>query len=443
MTLMALLKEIFMGTNIVIRIIVGSIFLFNLQLVSALLEPVDEIAAVVEDDVIMRTDLEKSLKQIIKVLKEAKQPLPPKDELVTQALERLINNKLQLLAAARLGIQVSGDEVASALSDIARKNKLNIGGMKRKLAKEGITLADFRKNLKEELIKQKFLGRAVYSRIRVSKSEINNYLAGYKETVSAHLKYDLQHMLIKTSIDSSEEELQAAAKKAQDIVKQLRAGANFTALSIQYSDAKNADKGGYLGLKPLSEIPTIFSKTVALMKENEISDPIKGSSGYYILKLNKIVGKKADKKQLLKQYRVRQILIKNNAVTSDKAAKLRLLQLKKRIEGGDDFVILARANSDNKEAAIKGGDLGWVSIENVPNNFADTLKNISLNQVSEPFSTDKGWQIIQVTKRRTFDNSENYLKTQVQRRIRAKKFEEEKQNFIRQLRDEAYIETRL
>ncbi len=416
--------------------------LFSTSAIAAFVEPLDEIAAVVEDDLIMRTELEKTLKSYIKLIEKSDKPKPPKALLIKKALEQLISNKLQILTAKRIGINVSEDEVAMALSNIAKENKSSIGQLKKKLAKEGMTLADFRKNLKEELIKRDLMGKMVFSRIHVSDAEIENRLLKYKNETS-NLKYHLQHILIEADEFDAEEKKQKAKKLAQDIIEKLKKGADFVALSKKYSQARNANKGGDLGVKTLADIPTIFSQIVPLMKEGEIKGPIKANSGYYILKLTQILGKKANQKQMIEQMNARHILIKTNEITSDATARSRLLQLKQRIEGGDDFHVLARANSDDKESAIKGGELGWISEADVTSDFAAQLKKLSEGEISMPFSTELGWHIVQLNKKRIFDNSENYLKELARKQIRAKKFAEARENFIRQLHDEAYIETRL
>jgi len=410
--------------------------------INAFVEPLDEIAAVVEDDLIMRTELESTLKAYLKAIEESGKPKPPQKALIKQALDQLIIDKLQLIAAQRLGIQISEDEVALALSNIAKDNKMSIGKMKIKLAKDGLTLADFRKSLKDDLIKRQLMGKMVFSRIHVTDSEIDNLLLKYKNS-KENLKYHLQHILIPFPEQADSEKQQTALSLTQKIIKQLQTGQDFSALAKRYSQAKNAKNGGDLGVKTLDQIPSIFTNLVPLMKEGEIKGPIKANSGYFILKLKQILGRKKDQKQMLEQMNARHILIKTNAITDDNAAKSRLLQLKQRIEGGDDFHILARANSDDKESAIKGGELGWISEADVTSDFMEAVKTLTINKISAPFVTELGWHIVQLNKRRVFDNSENYLKELARRKIRNKKFAEAKENFLRQLHDEAYIETRL
>jgi peptidyl-prolyl cis-trans isomerase SurA len=423
--------------------------------VTAKVQDVDRIVAVVDDEVIVNSELQEKLSQIVAQLKAKKAKLPPKKVLERQVLERLIINKIQISAAARSGINVSEDILAQAVSNIARKNRMSLSEFRSAVERSGLSFNAFRNQLRNQITTQRFMTKEMRSRVHVTEREIDAYIANAKEVVQTPKKarktrktaFHLFHILIATPEGASSSEIQSAKRKAQKLVKKLRAGADFQNIALAESDGQQALEGGDLGWRSRSQLPSIFAKVVPKMGRGAISDPIRTSSGFHIVKVANYKGgnviKEKTKSPIFEQTKARHILIRTSEITSDNDAKTRLEQLKQRLDGGDDFAALARSHSDDQASSIKGGELGWINPGDVVPEFEQQMKQLQTNEISAPFKTQYGWHIVQVLERRMHDSSGDIKRSQAREAIFRRKATEESQLFLRRLRDEAYVEIHL
>ncbi|HEB97165.1 MAG TPA: molecular chaperone SurA [Sedimenticola thiotaurini] len=404
-------------------------------------EPLDEIVAVVDEDVVTRSELDQEVNRIrVQLRARGTTGMPPREVLERQVLDRVIMRKLELAAAKRAGIEVGEGEVAQAVNGIARKAGLTLSEFREALQQEGMDLRSFREGIRKQMIIQRLLQKEVTQRIRVTDQEVKNFLARKPAGPTGRSEYHLRHILIATPEGASPEQLEQARKKAERLVQELRNGLDFATAALTESDSQQALEGGDLGWRRTDQLPTLFVDRVATMERGEISDPIRSASGYNIIKVEDYKG---GDRMIVEQTRVRHILIKTSEVTSDEDARTRLEQLRQRIEGGDDFADLARANSEDTASAIKGGDLGWVSAGDLLPRFEEEMNRLEIGELSEPIRTEFGWHLLQVLDRRSYDSTEEVKKAEARDKIRKRKFEEESELYLRRLRDEAFIEKKL
>lgn len=403
-------------------------------------EVLDYIVAVVEEDVVLESELTTEVRNITAKLKQNKVMMPPPFILRKQVLERIIVEKLQRQLAAKSGIQVSEEMLRASVSDIARRNNLSLDSFRQELENEGIGYKEFQENIRNEIIVNQLRAREIGSRIKVTDQEVNHYLETQGQIGEEKVQYQLGHILVSVPEAASSGVIQKAQEKASQVISQLRNGADFRQTAIANSDSDNALSGGDLGWRTIANIPTLFVDVVSKMKVDEIAEAIRSPSGFHIIKL---LGVKGLDKHIVTKTHVRHILVKTNELLNDAEARKRLGQLRDRIIDGDDFASLARSNSDDKGSALKGGDLGWVGSGVLVPRFEDTMKQLTINEISEPIQTQFGWHIIQVLGREDKDNSAEFQKEKVREEIRKRKIEEETELWLRRLRDEAFVEINL
>jgi peptidyl-prolyl cis-trans isomerase SurA len=402
---------------------------------------VDRIVAVVDDGVILESELVRKVDEIKRSLRAGRASLPPDSILVRQVLERMIVDKIQLQMAEKMGIQVDDDTLRMAVSQIAQRNNLTPDQFRRSLAREGLDYGDFLEQVRGEIAMGRLRASQVNNQIKISDREVEHYLEvqGGSGAV-ADREYRLGHILIATPREASPDEVKKARERADKVVKELKAGLDFKDASIRYSDDPQALEGGDLGWRKLSEIPGHIAEVVGGMKDGEVSDPIRSPGGYHIVKMMAMRG--VGEAKLTKTH-VRHILIKPNEVQSDEDAKNKLLALKTRIENGDDFAELARSHSDDKGSAIKGGDLGWVKPGALVPQFEEAMNALDENQLSDPVQTQFGWHLIQVLERQESSDTNEVLKNRAREELFKRKVDEETELWLRKIRDEAYVEIRL
>jgi peptidyl-prolyl cis-trans isomerase SurA len=400
----------------------------------------DRIIAVVDNDVVMRSELDEQLARVRSELRQRGAELPPTAVLERQVMERLILQKIQLQRAEQSGVQVTEENLDRAVDDIAKKNKLSIDQFKEILRSEGYDYDNFREDIRKEIILSKLRREEVDKRIQVSEREIDNELKGEHASGGDEEEYDVAHILIALPPNATDAERKAADEKAQLAVTRLHEGADFGDLAIAMSDAPDALDKGALGWRKLEEIPSLFSDIVRNMEINDYSDVLRSPSGLHIVKL---LGKRSGKKILVEQTRVRHILITPNELVTEEDAIARLRQLRLRLENGDDFATLARTHSDDRGSALQGGDLGWVSKGQMVPEFEEVMLASEPHHVSAPFRTEYGWHILEVLDRRSYDGTEEVRRAKAREAIMARKREEAYQEWQRRLRDEAYVELRV
>jgi peptidyl-prolyl cis-trans isomerase SurA len=426
-------KQENMKRTIVIMLLCN--LLFSSFLASA--EVLDTIIAVVEEDVILERELQKEVAAIEQRIQQNNATVPPIYVLRKQVLEKMIVDKLQRQMAEKAGINVSEEMLNNSAADIARRNNMDMDQFRAELESQGISYQSFLDNIRNEIIINQLRGREIGGRIKVTDREVEHYMETQDKIGEESTQYHLGHILIAVKEGASSSEIQKAMRKADDLVMKLRNGQDFTETAISDSDDDNALKGGDLGWRTMSAMPTLFVNVITQMKQGDVSDPIRSPSGFHIIKMLELKG--VDNHMVVKT-KVRHILIKTNELVDDAEAKKRLYALKARMADGDDFAALARAHSDDKGSALKGGSLDWVGPGDLVKPFEDAMTKLGINEISEPVQTQFGWHIIQVLGRENKDDSSEFKKNLVREAIRKRKIEEETELWIRRLRDEAFVE---
>lgn len=403
------------------------------------IESIDRIVAVINDEVITQFELNDRLNMVSRQLRQQGTPLPPHNVLEKQLLERMINDRVQLQFAKLTGIRVDDAQLDKTLQRIAQDSKLTLAEFRATLEKDGIKFSKFREEIRNEIILSRLRERDVDNRIVITDGEVENLLS--TQTASGKLEeYNLANILIRVPEQASPEKISEKRTRAEQALKELKNGADFRQVSASYSDAPNAMEGGALGWRSMSQLPGLFAEAIKSMHAGEISPILHSPNGFHILKILEVRGK--DAPMFISQTHARHILIKTNEIVSETDAKNRLAQIKERIENGADFAELARLHSDDASAS-KGGDLGWLSPRDTVPEFERAMDALQPGQISNPVQSQFGWHLIQVLERRNKDVSQESQKLQARQALRSRKVDEAYQDFVRQLRDQAYVDYRL
>jgi len=403
-------------------------------------ETLDRIVAIVNDEVITKYEMEDQKRLVISQLKRQGTELPANDVLEKQLLERLINERAQLQWAKDSGIRIDDGQVERAIGRIAEDNKLTQAQFLAMLKQDNIPYSKFREDLRSEMMLARVREREVDNKIAVSEAEIDNYLATQATQTGNQQEYRISHILVLLPEQASADQIAARRSRAEDALKQLKEGKDFAQVAAGYSDASDALQGGNLGWRAHGRLPTVFAEAVPKLKIGETSEILKSANGFHIVKL--LEQRSTGGKTVVDQTRARHILIKVNEVVSEADAKARIDRIKDRLDRGAKFDELAKLNSEDLSAA-KGGDLGWLSPGATVAEFEAAMSKLPIDGISEPVRTPFGWHLIQVTDRRKEDITAEKSREAARAAIRARKSEESYQDWLRQLRDRAYVEYRL
>lgn len=420
---------------------IGAVFAVCLMSFTAhAAQELDRIVAIVDKGVILQSEFEQQMQIMRGRLSEAQQSVP-EDILQKRVMDRMILNKLQLQIAERGNIQVTDDMLQDYLQRLAERNKMTPEAFQKTIESTGVSFDTFKEGLREEILINRVQSSYVHNEVKVSDNEIDHFLDTQGQaSASATAEYHLGHILISTPESATPEQVQQAQQKAQQVFEQLQQGKAFKALALSVSDGGKALEGGDLGWFKLNQVPTLFVAEISDMTDGDVRGPIRSPSGFHIVKLFETRG---IEQHVLTQTQVRHILIKINALVSDQIARDRLLKLKERLENGDDFEILARAHSEDRGSAIKGGELGWVAPGALVPPFEDAMNKLQPGQISDPVQTQFGWHLIQVTDRQQRDNTLDFRRAQARQAIFRRKADEAIELWQARLRDEAYVEVRL
>ncbi len=418
----------------------GLMTLFLMPIQAQAYVPVDRIVAVVNEDVIMQSELESKIRAVRGQMQQQGSPLPPPAILEHQVLDSLVQNRIQLQIAEKSGVTIDDEILNRTLTNIAAENKVPLTQFREILEQDGYNYEQFREDIRDEITLSQLRRREIGARIVVTEKEIDNFLANQKFQETPQNEIKIAHILLAVSATTATEEVAQKRRIAIQIRDDLLTGADFSNTAAAVSDGANAENGGDLGWRKLEDVPSLFVDYIPDMKKGDISALIKSPSGFHIIK---IVDIRNDEVNIIQQSRARHILIKQDNLTTDEQAFEKAQKLKMRIENGDDFALLAKGNSDDPVSAIEGGDLGWVTPGTLVPEFQKVMDSMPLRKVSEPFKTDYGWHIVEVLERRDFDNSESVKRANARALIRNRKIEEYIQNWTLRLQDEAYVEYRL
>lgn len=402
---------------------------------------INSIVAIVNDNVITLLELENEIKAVKMQLAQQRAQLPEDSQLKKQVLERMVVMRIQLQLAQQRHLNVDDESLNNAISNVAKGNGMDLMQFRSALESSGMEFAEYRERVRKEMIISRLQQRQVFRKINVTDREIVDFLANQELRDRSNEEYRLQHLLLIVPEAASGETIQAIKSKADNILSQLKEGADFTQLVIANSDGQQALDGGDLGWRKLAQIPSLFADFVTKMNVGDISDIVRSPSGFHIIKL----AEKRDNEpqHIVKQTRARHILLQPGELQTNQEIKTRILQLKQRIESGEDFATIATANSQDKGSAGSGGDLGWINPGMMVKEFEDAMNELEVGQISEPVQTRFGWHIIKIEERRNHDNTEQFLKNMAREYIQEQKRGPALDNWLRQIRDEAFVELRL
>lgn len=429
------------------RIIIISLMLMaggNLQAqtleLSSTGELLDGIAAVVNDGVVLKSELQIEVQRIAARLQAQGTSLPPMNQLASQVLERLVVNQIQLQRAERIGIQVSDETLNVALANVAERNGVALSDLPKMLAQEGIDYPTYRREMREQLTIEQLRQRDVIARISISPRELDEFVEQQAGRAYTNEQFKLSHILISTSANATPDEIAVAEKQVNEILDRTREGESFSELAIAYSDAQNALEGGDMGWRKGSELPTLFAEVVPGLQSSQISDPIRSASGFHLVRVD---DRRGSEPIMEKQTRARHILITTNEVLDDQAARQKLTEIRQQILNGDSFEAVAKVVSEDPGSAIEGGDLGWNGPGAFVPEFQAICDSLEIDQLSEPFKSPFGWHILQVLERRVHDMTAEVQRQNAIMAIRNSKLGEETELWTRRLRDQAFVEYRM
>ena len=401
----------------------------------------DRIAVVVNDGVVLQSQIDSQLTSITHRLREQGTPLPAASVLRQQITERMVLQEIQLQRSQKLGLRVTDEALNNALRDVAKQNKIEFSRLPDALAAEGVNYAEYREQIRREMTLSLLRQRDVYSRIYVSPRELDQFLAKQSADKTGSIEYEVSHILLALPEAASPGQLEQVEKHADEVYKRAAAGEDFGQLAVANSQAQSALERGAIGWRKGSELPSFMADVVTTLQPGQVSQPVRTPSGFHIIRLN---AKRSETQPLIvEQLHARHILVKTNELQDDETVRGRLLTLRNQIAGGkEDFAAIAKAVSEDPGSANEGGDLGWTSPGAFVPDFEAALSALTENQISEPFHTQYGWHIAQLLGRRTQDMSTEERRRKAFEQIRASKSDEETELWLRRLRDEAYVDYR-
>jgi len=397
----------------------------------------DTIVAVVDTDVVMNSELQRRMDNIYQRLAENGTEAPPPELLRPQVLERLIVERIQLNMALRAGVRISDTELNAAITRMAKAQGLTFEQLVESLHQSGMTLTEIKADIRNEMMLNQVQQSQVNRRIYISEQEINNFLASEEGKLWSSPDLNLGHILLSLPAGAGKDEVAATQKKAEDILARLAAGEDFKSLAVAYSAGQNALSGGDLGWRKAAQLPDIFTSAIADLEPGQVSQPIRSDAGIHLLKLYE---RRGSTKQLLQQKKVSHILLIPNEIRPDADTEAQIEALRQRIIDGEDFAAVAKASSEDISTALSGGDLGWSLPGKFVPEFEQVLNATDPGAISESFRSPFGWHILKVSEQREQDFSDEIRRNQAQNILRQRKFQEELQIWLQEIRDEAFVE---
>ncbi len=397
----------------------------------------DKVIAVVDDDIVLQSELDQRMATIYAQIQQSGTKAPPQDILLQQVLDRLISERLQLNIGYNAGIRIGDEELNQAMARIASSSKLTMEEYVAQIHAQGGTVAVVREQIRNEITIMRVQQGKVMRRIRISEQELDNFLNSEEGRFLTSPDVNVGQILLSVSSGTSLEDTDAILARANELQAQALDGTDFRQLAIANSADQSALQGGDLGWRKMAQLPGVFIDAVEQMDIGQVSDPIRSGAGYHLLKLYE---RRGGGEQLIEQHFARHILVKPNQIRDQETTVALLNELRDRSIAGEDFAALAKEFSEDPGSALKGGELGWSTPGMFVPEFEQTMGSIALNEVSAPFSSQFGWHILQVTDRRNEDFSTNILRNRAQNMLRERKYEEELQVWLQEIRDEAFIE---
>ena len=397
----------------------------------------DRVVAVVNDEAITQHELNEQRRSVLIRLRESKVAPPAPDVLEKQLLERMITERSLMQFAKESGVRIDDTTVERAIARIAQDNKMPPEDLRKVVEREGISYARYREDIRRELVLQRLREREVEARISVTDAEVDNYLASQEGRDGGSLEYLLSHILVTVPEQSSPEQVDQRRRRAEEALRQLQGGAEFSQVAAASSDASDALQGASLGWRNAARLPTIFAELVRGMKKGDVSPVVRSPAGFHIVKL--VDQRDRGAPTVVDQTRVRHILIRVNETTSESEARARMDRVKDRLDTGAKFEDMARINSEDA-SSVKGGELGWINPGDTVPEFENAMTKLAIGEVSGLVRSPFGWHLIKVEERRKQDISKDRQREQARQALRQRKADEMFGEFVRQTRDRAYVE---
>ncbi len=403
---------------------------------------VDRIVAVVNKEVITFSELNAAVASAERQLRRQGTAIPSRAVLERQILERLVLDKAQIQKARDTGIRIDDLQVDRAVQRIAENNKMTLADFRRTLERDNVPFDAWRQDLRDQILLSRLREREVEDKIQVNDSEIDLFLEELKAN-PARSEYNVSHILVRVPEGASPERIEEARARAQKALAEAREGGDFARVAASYSDAPDALEGGNLGWRPHERLPELFAAVLAKMKPGEVTEPLRSPAGFHLVKLNDRRDGGASAAPVT-QTRARHILVRTSEVVSETEARRRLADLRERIVNGKaDFAELAKVHSDDTGSAARGGELDWIYPGDTVPDFERALQELKIDEISQPVKTPFGYHLIQVLERRASDVSQERRRLEARKVLRERKSEDAYQEWLRQLRDQAYVELRL
>uniref|UniRef100_UPI0030D89BF0 peptidylprolyl isomerase n=2 Tax=Pseudomonas sp. EA_105y_Pfl2_R69 TaxID=3088683 RepID=UPI0030D89BF0 len=419
-------------------LLLGALFLG--AAVQAEVQPLNRVVAIVDNDVVMQSQLDTRLREVQKTIAQRGAALPPEHVLSQQVLERLIIENIQLQIGERSGIRITDEELNQAIGTIAQRNGMSLDQFRAALTSDGLSYADARDQVRREMIISRVRQRRVAERIQVTDQEVQNFLASDLGKMQLSEEFRLANILIPVSEGASSQDIQAAERQARELYQQLQQGADFAQLAIARSASETALEGGEMGWRKAGQLPPPFDTMLTSLSVGEVTEPMRTPGGFILLK---VLDKRGGDSQVRDEVNVRHILIKPSEIRSEAETKRLIERLYQRILAGEDFSELAKSFSEDPGSALNGGVLNWIDPNALVPEFREVMNSTPAGELSKPFQSPFGWHVLEVMGRRATDTSEQYREQQALNLLRNRKYDEELQVWLRQIRDEAYVESKL
>jgi peptidyl-prolyl cis-trans isomerase SurA len=403
-------------------------------------QELDGIVAVVDDDVVLRSELEYRFAQVVKQMQSQDMRLPPSDVLISQLMERLIIESIQRQQAVGRGIDIDDETLTRAVMSFAEGNNMTLEQFQQALANDGIGYREFREEIRTEMMISRLQRGVINRRIAISEQDVQGLLNSpyYQQMLSD--EYRVGHILLTLEERASDEVVARAMANAESIVAELREGADFAQMAVAKSSSSRALEGGDLGWRRAGELPSLFAEDVLQMDVGDVAEPIQTGGAIHIIKL---LERRGAGMQSVEKTRVRHILVRPSEIRTPEAAAALIRDIKSQLDAGADFGELARKHSEDPASALNGGELGWSTPDQFVGQFGDVMQATPVDGTSEPFLTEFGWHILQVSDRREEDMSDEARRNMAMEILHRRRFEEEQQEWLKEIRDQAFVEVRL
>jgi len=399
--------------------------------------PIDSIVAVVDDDIILRSELDLAIGGIVERIRLQGGDLPPTHLMEKQVLERLIVRRLQLQRALLTGIRISDADIDQAMLRLAQQNQMSLMQLRQVIEGDGENFAEFRQNIGEEMMTERLRQRVINSMDPITETEIDILLASDRFHTG---EYNVSHILIALPEGATPQQIATQEAAANDVYQELQEGLDFAAAAISYSNSQEALEGGLVGWRDLNSLPVVFSEAIKNLRAGQITVPIRSPAGFHIIKVNDY----RDRSQvMLTEFHARHIMVRVTDLIGPRQAMEQIRDIHQRLNDGEDFDTLARENSDDITSANLGGDMGWFVPQSYGERFAQTFEALQDGEISEPFQTADGWHIVERLGSREKDFSEEALRNAAAKNLQQQKTDIEVERFLQEMRDEAYVEIRL